>query len=89
VSLFAVGSDGVVRSAYYDNLHWSSWFTLPADQPFPSLSVVSAVSSVPGGVSLFAVGSDGVVRSTYYDPRVTNPQWVPWFTLPADQPFPS
>jgi hypothetical protein len=44
-------------------------------------------NGIGAGVSLFATGTDGLVRSTCYDPRVANPQWAPWFSLPADQPF--
>jgi len=91
ISLFATGKDGLVRSTYYDpqvaNPQWAPWFPLPADQSFGAGTLVAAVSSVPGGVSLFATGTDGLVRSTFYDPRVANPQWGPWFSLPADQPF--
>jgi hypothetical protein len=32
--------------------------------------VVSAVSSVPGGVSLFLVDGEGAVQTSFFDPRL-------------------
>jgi len=91
VSLFAKDTEGQVWSTYYNprvaNAEWAPRFSLPVDQPFGAGTPIVAVSSVTGGVSLFATGTDGQVKSTYYDPRVDNPQWAPWFSLPADQPF--
>jgi hypothetical protein len=30
---------------------------------------------------LFVIDPQGAVQSSYFDPRVTNPQWAPWFHL--------
>jgi Matrixin len=83
ISLFAVGQDNAVLSAYYDsrvvNPKWSSWFSL-GGKVRPNTDV-SAVSAFEGGVSLFTVGEDDTIRSAYYDPRVANPKWSDWFSL--------
>lgn len=82
-SLFVIGTDGAIYSAYYDpriaNPKWSNWFSLGGQ--FRANSDVTAISAIEGGVSLFSVGMDGSVWSTYYDPRVANPKWENWFSL--------
>jgi hypothetical protein len=85
VSLFLVDSQGAVQSSYFDprvaNPQWAPWFRVSQAGLAPAGAVVSAVSTVPGGVSLFLVDSQGAVQSSYFDPRVANPQWAPWFHL--------
>ncbi|AFZ57273.1 peptidase M12A astacin [Anabaena sp. PCC 7938] len=83
VSLFTVGVDNSVWSAYYDpriaNAKWSNWFSLGGS--VPTTRNVSAISATKGGVTLFTKGNDGYIRSAYYDPRVANPKWTDWFTV--------
>lgn len=82
VSLFGVGKDGAVWSAYYDprvaRPVWSDWFSLGGD--LRRGSTVRAISTVEGGVSLFAVSRDGSVSTNYFDPRVGN-RWSGWLPL--------
>ena len=88
VSLFLVDPQGAVQSSYFDprvaNPQWAPWFRVSPDGLAPAGSVVSAVSTVPGGVSLFLVDPQGAVQSSYFDPRVANPQWAPWFRVSPD-----
>lgn len=82
VSLFAIGNDGAVWSAYYDprvaQARWSDWFSLGGNMR--RASAVRAISTIEGGVSLFAISADGSVSSNYFDPRVGN-RWSGWFPL--------
>lgn len=82
VSLFAVGRDGAVWSAYFDprvaRPVWSDWFSLGGDMR--RASAVKAISTIEGGVSLFAVSRDGSVSTNYFDPRVGN-RWSGWLPL--------
>lgn len=82
-SLFVIGTDGAIYSAYYDprvtNPKWSNWFSIGGQ--FKANTDITAISSIEGGISLFGVGTDGAVWSTYYDPRVANPKWENWFSL--------
>lgn len=83
VSLFVVGKDGAVWSAFYDpraeKPFWSDWFSLGGGVK-PGTSV-QALSTVEGGTSIFVVGHDGGVWSKYFDPRIANPKWSDWFSL--------
>jgi len=85
VSLFLVDPNGAVQTSYYDPRvaapEWSPWAQLSDAGKAPGGAVVSAVSSVPGGVSLFLVDPDGAVQTSYYDPRVAAPAWSPWARL--------
>jgi hypothetical protein len=82
VSLFGVGKDGAVWSAYFDprvaRPVWSDWFSLGGD--LRRGSAVQAISAVEGGVSLFAVARDGSVTTNYFDPRAGN-RWSGWLPL--------
>jgi hypothetical protein len=85
VSLFVVDPQGAVQSSYFDprvaNPQWASWFRVSEPGLATSGAIVSAVSTVPGGVSLFVVDPQGAVQSSYFDPRVANPQWASWFRV--------
>jgi hypothetical protein len=74
VSLFLLDRDGAVQTRYFDPRvrpqRWSSWFPLSDPRKARVPSVVSSVSSVPGGVSLFLVDREGAVQTSYFDPRV-------------------
>ncbi|HXB69954.1 MAG TPA: beta-L-arabinofuranosidase domain-containing protein [Candidatus Acidoferrales bacterium] len=75
-SLYALGLDGQVWSAYFDprNLGpperggWQPWLPL-GPNVFPAGSRVTALSTKPGGTSLYVLGFDGHVWSTYFDPQ--------------------
>ena len=84
-SLYVVGLDeghggGRVWSNYFpsSNNQWSGWFPL-GDNVFPSGSVVTALSTQPGGTSLYVVGLDGQVWSNYFPS--SNNQWSGWFSV--------
>lgn len=85
ISLFTVGLDDAVYSAYFDpriaNAKWSEWFSLGGKVRFGAN--VSAVSATQGSVSLFVVGMDGGVWSKYFDARIANAKWSDWFSLGA------
>ncbi len=89
-SLFIVGKEGQVWSKYFDPSNpgprelggWSPWFALgPRPNTFPSGTVVSALSTRPGGTSLFAVDKDGQVLSSYFPDSTKGGQWSDWFPL--------
>ncbi len=74
-SLYVVGSDGKVWSNFFPHdgrPEWSGWFDL-GPIVFPEGSLVTAVSTRPGGTSLFVVPNEGLGRgrawSTFFDPR--------------------
>jgi hypothetical protein len=71
--LFFLGSDGLVRSTYYDprDAHpaWVPPFVHSRATDVDGHSTIDAISTFPGAVSLFAVSADGTVRSRYFDAR--------------------
>jgi hypothetical protein len=90
VSLFNADIDGVVHSTYFDprvpNPHWVEWFPIRPEQRLRPLSIVSAVSSVPGRISLFGQNSDGVVVGAHFDPSVAN-EWIGWYPIRPERTF--
>lgn len=83
ISLFVVGLDDAIWSAYYDprvaNPKWTDWFSLGGKAR--AGTTISAVSAAYGSVSLFIVGANGSVWSKYFDARVANAKWSDWFSL--------
>lgn len=91
VSLFLVGHDGRVWSAYWphdDTANWSNWFPV-GDNTFPLGSTVTAVKTrgdVDGAVSLFVTGHNGRIWSAYW-PEAGTSNWSGWFAV-GENTFP-
>jgi hypothetical protein len=83
--LFALNADGAPSVGHFVRIppppHWSRWARLSDAAKTTPGAVVSAVSSVPGGVSLFVADREGAVQTSYFDPRVANPEWSAWARL--------
>lgn len=83
LDLFMTGSDGVVKSTFFENGKWQpGWFqaSLSAGKAVPGQPITAVWR--PGGaghLDLFMVGNDGTVQSAYFE----NNKWQSgWFGVP-------
>jgi hypothetical protein len=78
LDLFAHGSGGEIRSAYWDDAGgWSPFFRI--DEKFAlARSAVSAVARNPDHLDLFVTCSDGRVHSSYWDSATG---WANFFAI--------
>jgi hypothetical protein len=84
LDIFAVGSDGVVYTAAWDQDvaqgAWRGWWPVAGGRAIPGARV-HVVSRDPNKLDLFVIGTDGGVYTAAWDQNVTNGMWRGWWRI--------
>jgi hypothetical protein len=86
LDIFAVGSDGKIYTAAWDQLvangAWRGWWPVAGGQAPPGARV-HAVSRDPNKLDVFVIGNDGGIWTAAWDQNVANAAWRGWWRIGA------